>query len=196
VLTELPTTRQATSDVLWAARGEPTAGRREHLESGTARDLVAAPSTRTDLLHGFATVANYFQGGKELVSRIEEDLLRRERGGWNPDKAEVYTDQYISSGGALAELVLGRDRFVLDIRPLVHRSLGFESTLCGRPYDLCTALVAQQAGCVVTAPDGSPLDAPLDVTTNMAYAGYANAALAERLQPMVTAVLRDHGLLS
>lgn len=195
VMTELPTTRQATSDVLWAVRGGATRARREHLAAGTAGELAVVPSSRTDLLHGFATVANYFQGGKELTSRIEEDLLRRERGGWNADKAEVYTDQYISSGGALAELALGRDRFVLDIRPLVHRSLGFESTLCSRPYDLCTALVACQAGCVVTAPDGSPLDAPLDVTTNVAFAGYANAALAARLQPMVTAALREHGLI-
>jgi len=195
VMTELPTTRQATSDVLWATRGERTLGRREPLDGSAGRDLDVTPSSREDLLHGFATVANYFPGGKELTSRVEEELFRLERGGWNPEKAEVYTDQYISSGGALAELALGRDRFVLDIRPLVHEHIGAAASLCCRPYDLCAALVAQQAGCVVTAPDGSPLDAPLDVTTNVAYVGYANQRLAARVQPMVVAALGAHGLL-
>jgi hypothetical protein len=145
-------------------------------------------------LHGFASVANYFQGGKELTARIEEDLLRRERGGWNPDKAEIYTDQYICSGGQLAEVALGRDRLVLDLRPMIHRKLGVDSSLCSRPYDVCTALVAQEAGCVVTAPDGSPLDAPLDVTTNIAFVAYANPGLAARVQPLLDEVLVTHGL--
>lgn len=196
VMTELPTTRQATSDRLIATRGGGVRGERDDLHGGTTRALAVQPSQRADLLHGFATVANYFQGGKELTSRVEEEILARERGGWNPDKAEIYTDQYISSGGALAELALGRDRFVLDIRPLVHRALGVASSLCSRPYDLCTMLVAQEAGCTVCAPDGASLDAPLDVVTNVAWAGYANAALARRLQPIVADVLRRHGLLA
>jgi len=194
-MTELPTTRQATSDQLWATRGSGAFGQRHDLRAGTAKDLVLAPSQRTDLLHAFATVVNYFQGGKELTSRVDEDIMAMERGGWTTEKAEIYTDQYISTGGALAELVLGRDRFVMDVRPLVHRSLGVASSLCCRPYDLCTMLVAQEAGCVVSAPDGTALDAPMDVTTNVAWVGYANAGLAERLQPMVCEVLRRHGLL-
>ena len=68
------------------------------------------------------------------------------------------------------------------------------SSLCSKPYDLCTALVAQEAGCVVTAPDGAELDVPLDITTNVAFAGYANPALAARLQPMLTEVLQRHGV--
>ena len=71
-----------------------------------------------------------------------------------------------------------------------------KSTLCSRPYDLCTALIAEQAGCVVTAPDGSPLDAPLDTTTSVAFVGYANQALAERLQPLVERVLSEQGVLT
>ena len=193
-MTELPTTRQATVDVFSAIRGQGIRAIRVDLAKGTAGEFEPAPSTKTDFLHGFATVANYFQGGKELTSRIEEDLFRLERGGWNPDKAEIYTDQYISTGGVLAELILGRDRFFLDIRPMVHRALGIDSSLCCRPYDLCTALIAQEAGCVVTEPDGSPLDAPLDVTTNVSFVGYANAELAARVQPMLNGVLRKHGV--
>ncbi len=192
VMTELPTTRAGFADRLWAVRGQGARAERVNLIDGSFRQLAVVPSRRADFLHGFATVANFFQGGKELTSRIEEEILRRERGGWNPLKAEIYADQYISSGGQLAELALGRDRFVLDIRPLVHRALGVASSLCSKPYDVCTALIAREAGCVVCAPDGGPLDAPLDVTTNVAFAGYANPALAARLQPIVRDVLAAH----
>jgi fructose-1,6-bisphosphatase/inositol monophosphatase family enzyme len=196
VMTELPTTRQATSDVLWARRGHGVHGVRQHLLTAHPDEpLAVCPSTHDHLLHGFATVANYFQGGKEITARVDEALLRLERGGWNPEKAEIYTDQYISTGGALAELALGRDRFVMDIRPLVHAALGVTSSLCCKPYDLCTALIADEAGCVVRAPDGSPLQAPLDLTTNVAFVAHANPRLAARLQPLVERVLADEGLI-
>ncbi|HLQ37233.1 MAG TPA: inositol monophosphatase, partial [Planctomycetota bacterium] len=192
VMTELPTTRQSVSDVLWAVRGRGVHGERHDLVTGGARPLPVVPSRATGLKHGFATVNAFFPGGKELTARIEEAILLRAAGPWNPDKAEIYSDQYICSGGQLAELALGRDRFVLDLRPLVHKRLGVGSSLCCRPYDLCTMLVAQEAGCVVCAPDGSPLASPLDTTTNVAFAGYANRALAELLMPIVREEVQRH----
>lgn len=185
VMTELPTTRQATSDVLWAARGQGAHGQRHDLIGEGRRDLPVVPSSSTTLRHGFATVSSFFQGGKELFAALDEAILQRALGPWNPDKAEVYCDQYISSGGQLAELALGRDRFVLDVRPIAYAKLGITSSLCCRPYDLCTALIAQEAGCVVTDPLGQPLEAPLDTTTNVAFAAYANATLAAEIGPIV-----------
>jgi fructose-1,6-bisphosphatase/inositol monophosphatase family enzyme len=192
VMTELPTLRQATSDVLWAIRGAGAHGERHDVLHGTAKPLPVVPSRATDLRHGFATVSAFFPGGKELTARLEEAILSRVMGPWNPQKAEVYADQYICSGGQLAELALGRDRFVLDVRPLVHRRLGVVSSLCCRPYDLCAQLVAQEAGCVVCDPFGAPLDAPFDITTNVAFAGYANRALAAAMIPIVAEEVRRH----
>ena len=185
VMTELPTTRQHVSDVIWAIDNEPTRITRHDLlrQSVTERPLL--PSNARDLRHGFASVANYFPGGKAIIAALDEAILRRAMGGWNPDKAEVYADQYICTGGQLAEIVLGRDRFVLDVRPLVYQKLGVDSALACRPYDLATWLVGRQAGCVVCDPFGAPLDAPLDVTTNMSFAFYANRALADQLIPIV-----------
>jgi fructose-1,6-bisphosphatase/inositol monophosphatase family enzyme len=192
VMTELPTTRQSTSDVLWAIAGKGAHGERHDLGTGAPRPLVLVPSQATTLRHGFATVVNYFQGGKELISRLEEAIFLRALGAWNPEKAEIYADQYISSGGQLAEVALGRDRFVLDVRPLVHKKLGVKSSLASRPYDIVTMRIAQEAGCVVCDPYGGPLDAPLDVTTNVAFACYANKELAAKLIPIVRKEVRRH----
>ncbi|MBL8755090.1 MAG: inositol monophosphatase [Planctomycetes bacterium] len=185
VMTELPTTRQSTSDTLWAIRGKGATGERSDLGTGQPRPLALVPSQAATLRHGFASVSNFFQGGKELIARLEEAILHRALGGWNADKAEVYSDQYICSGGQLAEVMLGRDRFVLDVRPLVHKKLGKSSSLCCRPYDIVTMRIAQEAGCVVCDPFGNPLDAPLDTTTNVAFACYANKKLAAQLVPIV-----------
>lgn len=185
VMTELPTTRMATSDVLWATAGGGASGERHDLGSGGRRPLAIVPSQATTLRHGFASISNFFQGGKELISRLEEAILARALGGWNAAKAEVYSDQYICSGGQLAEVMLGRDRFVLDVRPLVHEKLGVTSSLACRPYDIVTMRIAQAAGCIVCDPFGAPLDVPLDTTTNVAFACYANQKLAAQLIPIV-----------
>lgn len=191
LMTELPTTRQAYSDALWAVRGQATRCERTDLRTRAKSVLPVRPSNAVTLKHGFATVNNFFPGGKVITATIEERILEQALGPWNPQKAEVYTDQYICSGGQLAELALGRDRFVLDVRPLVHAHLGHRDSLCCKPYDLCTSLVAQAAGCIVLDPFGQPLDAPLDITTNVAFAGYANRALADQLVPIVAATLRN-----
>lgn len=78
-----------------------------------------------------------------------------------------------------------RDRLVLDVRPLVYAKLGVVSSLACRPYDLAASLVATQADCVLCAPSGEPLRAPLDVTTTVAFACYANRTIADLLTPIV-----------
>jgi hypothetical protein len=191
VMVELPTTRQSTSDVLWCVRGRGTRGERHELREGAVRPLAIVPSAADTLRHGFATVCSYFPGGKVLLAQLEEAIFARCLR-WDPAKAEVYTDQYISTGGQLAELALGRDRFVLDVRPLAHRALGVASSLACRPYDLAAWLVAQEAGCVVLDPFGEPLDTPLDTTTSVAFAAYANAQLAAALAPIVREEVHHH----
>lgn len=191
-MTELPTTKHGFTDRLWATRDSATKGQRLNLATGVAQPLAIAPSQEESLHNGFGTVADYFPGGKAIIGKIAEQILLEEMGGWNPDKANVFSDQYISSGGQLAEVILGHDRFVMDIRPLVFETLAAESSLCARPYDMCTTLVAEQAGVIVRQPDGSTFNPPLDVTTNIAFAIYANAALADRMQPIIDRALAAH----
>ena len=191
-MTELPTTKQGFIDRMWASRSTATRGERIELSTGASRPLAIAPSQSTSLHNSFGTVADYFPGGKAITGKIAEQILLEEMGGWDPEKAHVFSDQYISSGGQLAEVILGRDRFVMDIRPLVFEALAASSSLCARPYDMSTTLVAKQAGVIVRQPDGAPFNPPLDVTTNIAFAIFANATLAERMQPIITRALAAH----
>lgn len=190
-MTELPPTWQTTHARLWATRGGGASGDRTDEGSNTTRTLAVRPSAATSLRFGFFASCNFFLGAKELIAKLEDTILARHLDVTEPWRAELYADLYMSSGAQVAELALGRDRFVLDVRPLAHQALGQEKALCSHPYDLCTALIATEAGCVVTDLHGQPLDAPMQVLGNVGWIGYANAALARALQPIVLAALAD-----
>ena len=60
----------------------------------------------------------------------------------------------------------GHDRFVADLRPLMEnvlRERGVSLGICCHPYDLCTELIAREAGVIVTDVRGERLSAPLAV---------------------------------
>jgi hypothetical protein len=48
---------------------------------------------------------------------------------------------------------------------------------------------------VITDPSGSALDAPFDLTTDVAWVGYANEPLRRAIEPVLQAALRRRGLL-
>jgi hypothetical protein len=56
---------------------------------------------------------------------------------------------------------------------------------------VCIFLLLQEAGGVVEAPDGSTLDAPLDVTSPIAWIGFANENLAKQVRPILHRLLRE-----
>ena len=66
--------------------------------------------------------------------------------------------------------------------------------MCCHPYDLCTELIAREAGVIVTDPSGERLRAPLDVFTDVAWVGYANGAIRDQVQPALQSSLRRHGM--
>lgn len=179
-MTELPTTKQGATDQLSAVRGARVLAERIDLRRGGRVRFAPQPSTAVDLEHGFATVSKFFLPGKAALAELEAALFRR------LGSVHVYDDEYISSGGQLHELIAGHDRFVADLRPLVDP----DAFAC-HPYDVCTALLLEEAGGVVTDPLGAPLDVPLDTTTPVAWAGYANRALADRIGPILAELLDD-----
>jgi fructose-1,6-bisphosphatase/inositol monophosphatase family enzyme len=179
-MTELPTTKQGLTDQLSATRGNGVVAERVDLRDSTRRPFAVQPSTATDLEHGFAAISKFFVPGKVALADLETALFTR------LGSRDVFDDEYISSGGQLHELIAGRDRFVADLRPLVAP----DSFAC-HPYDICTSMLLGEAGGVVTDPHGAPLDVPLDTTTPVAWAGYANAELAARIGPILAELVDD-----
>ena len=193
VMTELPTAKMGRADVLWAIKGRGAQAERVDLSTGQATAFTPAPSRAAGIDHGFASVANFFPGTKALAAELMEHLVRHLVGPADVTKATVFDDQYICTGGQFYELIVGHDRFNADVRPLLYRIQHQPPGLCCHPYDCATWLIAEEAGVILTDALGNPLDGPLDVTTGLSWAGYANAGLRETIEPVLVEFLKRRG---
>lgn len=198
VQTEIPLAKQHLSDELVALRGEGVAARRHDRIRGGTTPLRLRPSGATTIEHGFATVARFFPGARDVLAAIDEEIVAGAIGTAPAGKTNCFEDQYICAGGQLYELASGHDRFVADLRPLlgpVFAERGLPPVIAAHPYDLCTLLVAREAGAIVVAPDGGPLRAPLDADADVAWAGYANEEIRRQVEPLLLEALSSRGLL-
>ena len=194
VMTELPTSKMSAYDVLWAVKGRGARGVRERENGGKASPLRIAPSRADTIAHGFAMVSNFFPGTKVMASELMEEIVRRLLGEADVGKAMVFDDQYISTGGQFYELIVGHDRFNADLRPLFYEAQGQPEGLCCHPYDCATVLVAREAGVAVTDGLGGDLDGPLDVTTGLSWAGFANERIRRAVEPVMLEFFRARGV--
>lgn len=188
---ELPTARAALADVAWAARGAGVEAETHDLRDGTITRFIPRPSQAASLRGGFAAISKFFPGAKAAAAAIEETLFLELLGPPPTESPQVFDDQYISSGGQLYELIIGHDRFLADLRPLLHPKGEGRTRLCCHPYDLCTELIAREAGVEVTDPTGAPLAAPLDTESNLAWIGYANRDLRRQIEPVLRRLLEE-----
>jgi fructose-1,6-bisphosphatase/inositol monophosphatase family enzyme len=195
VQTEIPLVKQHLSDELWAVRGQGATALRVNRLTGESAPLDLRPSTSTTLAHGFAMIARFFPGNRARLAELDDELVDAVLGPPAPGKAQLFEDQYISSGGQLYELMAGHDRFVADLRPIFERTRAGGAALCCHPYDLSTELIARELGVVVTGVDGRPLDAPLDVGSDVSWIGYANPAIRTLVEPHLRRLLEGRGLL-
>jgi hypothetical protein len=195
VQVEIPTTRAAMADTLRAIRGRGARGETTNLGAGERTSFRPRPSGAITIKEGFASVFHPFPGGKEIFAAIEEELAREIIGGLEASKTAMFDDQYLSTGGQLYELMTGRDRMLLDARGLLYERFKREGKPVGHachPYDLCTVLIAEEAGVIITDGRGQPLDAPLDTTTDVSWIGYANEAIRREVEPVLLRLLSKH----
>jgi hypothetical protein len=190
-MVELPTTKQWRADRFSAVRGQGLIGDSVNVLNGTIRPRSVRPSAATDMLHGFGYMSRFFPAGKALTAAVEQALWNRLYPGAPGKEIVLFEDQYISTGGQFCELLLGHDRMIADIRPLIFKKLGLTSALCCHPYDVAGSLVLLEAGVVLEAPDGSPLDGPLDTTSPISWVAYANPELAAHIRPVLRSVLKE-----
>jgi hypothetical protein len=198
VQTEIPLVKQHLCDQLWAVRGEGVVAQRLDRTTGRTTPLVLRPSRADTIAHGFASVSRFFPGARDVLAAIDDEVAITTLGAPQAGKAACFEDQYISSGGQLFELMAGHDRYVADLRPLLQGVLldrGLPHPLCCHPYDLCTILIAEELGLPITGPTGAPLDAPLDLESDVAWIGYASDALRRNVEPVLIDALRRRGLL-
>ncbi len=191
VMVELPTTKQWRVDRFSAIRGGGLFSDSVDVFTGEILARSVRPSLATDMLHGFGYISRFFPAGKALTAAIEQAVWDRLYPIATGKEVIVFEDQYISTGGQFCELLLGHDRMIADIRPLVFKKLGIPSALCCHPYDVAGALVLEEAGIILESPDGSPMDGPLDTTSPISWVGYANPELAADIRPVLRAVLKE-----
>lgn len=169
VVVEVPTLRAAAGLVAWADRhGRLHAVDHDLVGTAPSRAVRLRPSDRERVEHGFVTVVRFAPGFGAVIGAWSDQLL----GG-----LIVFDDLVPCTAGQMLGLASGGDLAVFDPRP--HLAPG---SLAAHPYDLAGLWVARAAGALIEALPSGPLDVPLDVETPVAWQGFANAAVAERLR--------------
>lgn len=166
---EIPTTRAAVAMVACADSSGFLSVQDDLLtaeHSSVHRELQ--PKTYADLQRSFVTVVRLLPGGHGPIGAWADEFLQG---------LEVYDDMYPCSGGQLMAVATGSASAVVDPRPLLHPE-GFHT----HPYDLAAFVVARAAGVIVEALPPGPLRYPIDTSTPVAWAAYANEEIASQLR--------------
>ncbi len=196
VQTEIAPPKQTYVDQLSAFRGRGAEGARRSLSGGDESVFRPIPSRADSIHYGFFTFNKFFPDTKDIIVAVETELQRRLSG-----KAKLdfyFEDQYICNGGQLAELATGHDRFVCELRGVISPVLveqGGKPLLCAHPYDVCTEMIAREAGVIVTDAKGEQLSAPMVTNYDVGWIGYANEKLRQLIEPPLLDILADIGSL-
>jgi fructose-1,6-bisphosphatase/inositol monophosphatase family enzyme len=185
VQSELPPTDRKSAVVLSAIRGAGSEQRRRDVATGAlgpARPIAASTDERLD--NGFFVFFKFNREERTAIAAIEERFLELLVTTHPVDGRLLFDDQYISSAGQLYLLLTRRYRFLADLRGVVGDRLGIANQT-SKPYDLCCALIATEAGVQLTDWRGAPFDLPLDLTARVSLAGYANASVRRALEPLL-----------
>jgi hypothetical protein len=161
------------------------------VRTGGREALRLRVSQAKDFRHGFASLVKFFPAGKSATARLEETLWQELYG--RMEWPVIFDDQYISTGGQFYELLAGHDRMNGDLRPMILKGEGIETSLVCHPYDVCTALLLEEAGILFEKPEGGPVDVPLDLVSPVAWVAYANEALAALARPVLRRLVEGIG---
>lgn len=189
VQTEIPLVKQHLCDILWAMVGRGTGGERYNRLTNESYPLLPRPSRTSTIAQGYGGTVRFFPGARAELAAIDDEIVMQALGPGEKGKAQAFEDQYISTGGQLYELLMGHDRWIADLRPLVTSPQ--YPGLCCHPYDICTELIVREAGVIVTDEYDQQLSSPLDLTSDLAWIGYANTAIYQQVAPILQAILRQ-----
>ena len=176
IQTEIPISKQDKFSYVVAKSGE--GAYEEIYDKNTFNPLTPkirlSTSTNKTFTDGYITFPNPFPGTKVAIAQKYELFLKKLFPSRDINDAKVFSDEYISTGGQIYLLATGCYRLVVDIRVLVQSR---KDSLCCHPYDLCTILIAKEAGAVICNTNCDTLKYPLDTSTNCNWIGFANSVL-------------------
>ena len=198
VMTELPTSKAMFSDSFSAIKGMGVEGVRRNLLTQHQIPKLATPSKSKTIKGGFAQLSRFFPPGRDILAKIEDELIMTLFPNDWVGKAILFEDQYISSGGQLFEMLCGHDRFIGDVRTALYSMLakqGIQGGHACHPYDVCCHLIGVEAGLIITDIYGTPLNYPLDTSTSVDWLGFANKAIYNEVFPLLQTLLKKHGLI-
>lgn len=198
VMTELPTSRSFLSDTFWAIKGQGAYGFTRNLITNETTSRSYSPSKAQTIVGGFSQIARFFPPGRAILAQIDDELIQEIMPDMPAGKAILFEDQYISSGGQLYEVLVGHDRFIADLRPLLFNRLAREGKKIGlvcHPYDVAAHLIGIEAGILITNESGEPLNPVLDTTSPVGFMLFANEHIKTQVQPILERLLIKHGLL-
>ncbi|MFB6317302.1 inositol monophosphatase family protein [Saccharicrinis sp. FJH54] len=179
IQTEIPTKKQDSFSFLIGIRNK---GSFEEIYSKSTFNLVSSKkrlktSDSEQLKDGFVCFPNPFPGTKIQIAKSYETFYKKIFPKSNVNDAKVFSDEYISSGGQIYLLASGRYRIVADIRAFVQNDI---NSLCCHPYDICTGLIATEAGAILIDLKNNRIEYPLDTATNCDWIGFSNYAIYEK----------------
>jgi hypothetical protein len=198
VMTELPTAKALYSDTFWAIKGTELSGYSVNLLTGEQKERQPSPSKAQSIKGGFGQLTRFYAPARDLIAKIEDELLERLFPDMADEQAVTFEDQYISTGGQLYELLVGHDRFVADLRPLLYHLLKKQGKRVGHtahPYDFCTYLIAKEAGIIITDARGKTPEIPMDTSYQVHWIAYANQYIQNEVENVLLSLLRKYNLI-
>lgn len=196
--TEVPLLKHLVAETLWAARGAGAYRRVENLVTHDANIAALHNDPHDNLIHSFISFVNLFPRGKTAIAEVEEAFLNETLKQHNDAGSLIYEDQHLSTGAQLYELIQGKTRLVVDIRPALNhqwRQRREPTVLCAHPYDLCAWLIAHEAGAVVRVPDGQSFDGSASATAEVGWIGFSNRSLYSQHSKTLFKILRQFQLI-
>lgn len=195
VMVEIPTDRSHLSDVLWAVKGSGTQGYTRDLSNRSSRPFAPSPAVEKTIHGGFGQLSRFVHPGKDILAALEDELIRHLYPDVQSGEIVTFEDQYVCSAGQMYELIMGRDRFSADLRHSLYSKFAREGRITGHechPYDLAGHLVALEAGVLLEDGRGNPLDAPMDTSTGLDWAGFANRSIRDQVSPVLAKLVQKH----
>lgn len=186
VQTEIPPSKQDRISILWAIKNQGAHHQILDLKTQKITNEPIQTSSKENIDHGFAVFVNFFPGVKGAIGKIADSVFQQVQERNDKDYAIIFDDQYICNAGQIYLLTTGKYRFIADIRPI----FGELSGLTAHPYDLCTTLIATEAGAIITDINGNKINYPFDTNTKCGFIAYANKKLQNLIEPILLPLIK------